>query len=253
MHEHGGEVFAVRRRTDALPSAFDAIAADLGRPLEQELPLVDAMVITLPPAAAQQGYRVALEHLAEGLPARPRRTVFVSSTGVFEGWTGHQPITEDVTPAPSSPRSENLLDGERAAIDLFSAVILRPAGIYGAGREFLIRRVLAGEPISYARRTNRVHESDLVRALAILVGTERPPSVLHAVDQSPAPLGDVAEHISGLLGVARPSRSDGDAVSGNVFDGAAFVSLLGELEYPDFRSGYDAVVRAREVRLAREG
>ena len=94
----GTEVVAVRRDPSGLPSAFAAVAADLGRPLAQPLPSADAMVITLPPddqsSDGVAGYRSALEHLAQALPTVPPRVLFVSSTRVFDGVPGARPISD---------------------------------------------------------------------------------------------------------------------------------------------------------------
>ncbi len=124
----GGQVFALRRSDGALPDGVVGIRADLSAPLTANLPEVDAMVVTLPPGGAVDSYRRALTHLADALPSVPARTVFVSSTGVFEGSASDHPITERDDPAPSSDRSRGLFDGERAAIELFSATVVRPAG-----------------------------------------------------------------------------------------------------------------------------
>ncbi|MFS0894541.1 sugar nucleotide-binding protein [Microbacterium sp. 179-I 3D3 NHS] len=234
----GGEVFALRRGDGGLPDGVVGIRADLAAPLDQRMPEVDAMLITLPPAGGVGGYRAALAHLAAALPAVPERTVFVSSTGVFEGSASGAPITERDEPAPASDRSRELYDGERAAIELFSAVIVRPAGIYGPGRGFLQRKVREHAVVNHRRRTNRVHEVDLVRALDLLLRTPDPPALVHAVDQAPVPLGEVVTHIAALLGVELPPDDPAGEPTGLVHDGALLLSLLGELDYPTYAEGY---------------
>ena len=243
----GTEVVAVRRDPSGLPSAFAAVAADLGRPLAQPLPSADAMVITLPPddqsSDGVAGYRSALEHLAQALPTVPPRVLFVSSTRVFDGVPGARPISEADEPVPGSDRARALREGELLAVERFAAHIIRPAGIYGPGRESLIRRVAVGTPVQHARRTNRIHETDLVRALHAMLLTGTPPAVLHAVDQTPAPLGDVAAHIAERLGVAPPPAIEPVVSSGTVLDGALLASLLGSLTHAGYRSGYDELLR----------
>jgi len=240
--ERGGVVFALRRNVDALDADFIPLAIDLSGPIGESLPAFDAMVITLPPGEEVDSYRRSLGHLADALPAVPARTVFVSSTGVFEGWTGRQPIDESDEPVPSSPRSAGLLDGERAATELFSASIIRPAGIYGPGRDYLIRRARSGEPIDHTRRTNRIHETDLIRTLELMLVLDDPPAVLHAVDQRPAPLGEVLSFVSEALGVPVPPATATTEATGNVFDGGALRKILGRLEYPDYRAGYREMI-----------
>ncbi|NUL44596.1 sugar nucleotide-binding protein [Cellulosimicrobium funkei] len=261
----GGEVFGLRRTTAGLPSAITALPVDLQSPVRTELPAVDAMVITLPPggpvtgsapgsapgpASGGQdvhdgGYLTSLRNLAAALPHVPPRVVLVSSTRVLGGHTHGRPLTELDEPAPVGPRATTLLEGERLAAELFGAHILRPAGIYGPGREMLLRQALEGTPVRYARRTNRIHENDLVRTLHALVTADEPPRLLHAVDRSPAPLGEVITFIADQLGVSPPPAVSPDEATGTVLDGARLLDFLGSLEHPTYQSGYGQLISAR--------
>ncbi|MDN4476450.1 sugar nucleotide-binding protein [Demequina sp. SYSU T00192] len=238
LAREGETVFAIRRHARALPSYVTAIASDVTKPLPRTLPPVESMVVTLPPSVDPAGYRPVLRRIRDALDQVPARTVFVSSTGVFEGWDGPQPITEHDVPRPATARAQALRDGELAAAELFDALIVRPAGIYGPGRDFLVRTVRKRRPITSAARTNRIHETDLVRALHALLRSADPPRVLHAVDAAPARLGDVTDYISELVGAEPPPESEGPGRAGNVFDGAALRRLLGDLRYPSYREGY---------------
>lgn len=252
----GGEVFALRRSDGELPAGVVGIRADLSQPLTAALPSVDAVVITLPPGDAEGAYRTALGHLRDALPAMPARTVFVSSTGVFEGSVfegtvfegaeADRPLTEQDEPAAETARSRGLCDGERAATELFDAVVVRPAGIYGPGREFLLRKVREGAAVDHTRLTNRIHETDLVRTLDLLLRTDDPPRLVHAVDERPAPLGDVVRFIAGELGVAAPPHEASDGPRGFVYDGSLLHSLLhsllGRLDYPTYEEGYAEMI-----------
>ena len=248
----GAEVFGVRRSEGEAGAGIGLIAADLASPEAPPitLPAVDALVITLPPPAvdgvvAPDGYRRSLETLAASLPGVPGRVVFVSSTRVFEGRGDGSVITEADAPAPTSDRALALLDGERRAVELFGASIIRPSGIYGPGRDSLIRRVLSGDAIPYARRTNRVHETDLVRAIEAMLDRPDAPALLHATDASPASLGDVATFVAGELGVDMPPRIQPEQAGGTVLSGDRMLALLGALDYPSYREGYAEMVRLR--------
>lgn len=238
----GGEVVALRRSEGELPEGVVGLRADLSAPLTERLPEVDAMVVTLPPPGGVDGYRIALTHLAAALPAIPARTVFVSSTGVFEGSASDHPITEQDEPVPTSDRSRGLYDGERAAIELFGAVIVRPSGIYGPGRGFLLRQVREHATVNHRRRTNRIHEVDLVRALDLLLRMPVPPALVHAVDEAPVPLGEVVSYIAGELGLPVPPDDASAEPKGLVHDGSFLRSLLSTLEYPTYREGYDEML-----------
>ncbi|PQZ60089.1 MULTISPECIES: sugar nucleotide-binding protein [unclassified Microbacterium] len=236
--ERGGDVVALRRSDGFLSVGVAAVRGDLSAPLTTPLPEVDAMLVTLPPGDSPSAYRTALTHLAAALPAIPARTVFVSSTGVFDGPGSSHPITERDEPVPTTERSLGLRDGERAAIELFDAVVVRPAGIYGPGREFLLRKVREGASVEHARRTNRIHETDLVRTLDLMLRDDDPPRLLHAVDAGPASLGEVVRFIAGELGMEVPPDSASGNPGGFVYDGALLRSVLGSLDYPTYREGY---------------
>lgn len=248
----GTAVFGVRRGEHTASAGVELIRADLADPAAApvRLPGVDALVITLPPPAvdgivAPDGYRRSLETLAASLPSIPERVVFVSSTRVFEGRGDGSSINETDAPAPTSDRGRALVDGERRAVELLGASVLRPSGIYGPGRDSLIRRVLAGDPIQYARRTNRVHETDLVRAIEALLERSDAPRLLHATDASPASLGEVASFVAGELGVDAPPRIHPEEASGTLLSGERMHAFLGSLDYPGYRDGYAEMVRLR--------
>lgn len=246
----GGEVYALRRNTAVLPETFSALSVDLKEPVRRQLPDVDAMVITLPPGRSPNpgqpdGYLTALKHLAAALPSVPQRVVFVSSTGVFDNNTKGQMITEDDTPTPTSPRGRRLREAELLASSLFNAHIVRPAGIYGPGRDVLVRKVLESTPTDYPKRTNRIHETDLVRALAAMVAAQDPPGVVHAVDQDPAPLGEIVTFIAHRLGLPPPPDIQPAVASGKVLSGALLLTLVSGLKFPSFKAGYDDILATR--------
>lgn len=242
----GREVVALRRTIDKLPDVFTALSVDLLEPVEQELPEVDAMVITLTPGLNQlpdhpNGYLDALNHLTDALPSIPERVVFVSSTRVFEGKPGEQVLTGNDASAPITPRGETLLEAERAVMDLFNAHIVRPAGIYGPGRE-MIRKVVNQTPVQYAQRTNRIHEIDLARALEVMLTLKDPPHPIHAVDQSPATMAEVVTFIADQLGLRPPPALQPEEAGGTVLGGGLLLETLGSLHYPTFEAGYRSML-----------
>lgn len=245
----GGEVTAIRRNAAGLPAGFRTLAADLEKPLTTPLPEFDSVVITLPPSRAESErgsiYPLALPAIADALPAVPARVVFVSSTRVFEGRPGPDPLTEADAPATTSLGGAALVEGEQLARDLLGAVVVRPAGIYGPGRDSLIRRVLAGSPVDRSRRTNRIHEADLARLLEVLLRSEDPPALVHGVDTEPVAQGEVVAFIADELGVPAPPDLEPPVGGGTVLDGTLLLSLLGELQYPTFREGYAEMIAER--------
>lgn len=246
----GADVLAVRRDISSLPARFPALSVDLQDSEPPELPDTDAMVVTLPPGTRGDSqpagdYLDLLRHLAGALSRVPPRVLFVSSTGIFEGWTGSRALTEDDAPAPGSARGRLLRDAELLASDLFGAKIIRPAGIYGPGREMLVRKVLERTPVQYAKRTNRIHETDLVRTLETMLTMDHPPDLVHAVDQQPATLGEITTFIARELGLPPPPRIQPEVTDGKILDGALLLRTLTTLQYPTFETGYRHLIATR--------
>ena len=242
-----GEVIALRRSTEHAHDGIRGVRADLSEAPAEALPESQAMVITLPPP--QQGYRGVLENLAAALPRVPERTVFVSSTRVFDGDAeAADPaplLTEQDPPSPRSERARALREGERIAEDLFGALVVRPAGIYGPGRDRLLRTVREGRPVQHRRRTNRIHEVDLARALVAMLEHPQPPPLLHAVDGAPARLGEVVTFLAARLGVDPPPAAAEDPGHGTRLSGALLRTVLSDLAHPDFRSGYAQMLQQK--------
>ena len=243
----GHEVVAIRRTPGGLPAGFRSIAGDLRLAAPHGLAHCESVVVTLPPDAEDDGeggiYAAALAHLAEGLPSAPSRVLFVSSTRVFEGRPGLRPIMESDPVAPAGFRARALRAGEELAVGLLGARVIRPAGIYGPGRDSLIRRVRERMPVDYSRRTNRIHADDLVRLLDRMLRAEDPPPLVHAVDQAPATMGEVVTFIADRLGVEPPPRAEPESHGGTVLDGTLLLDVLGTLRYPSFHEGYAEMLR----------
>lgn len=251
MVAHGWSATGVRRRADLLPSEISGLALDLTGAREGGLPGADAVVVTLtadsPDADAyERTYLNGLRGLRRALPRGPGGVeplvVLVSSTGVF-GQNDGETVTEATDPSPSRETAKILRAAELLAMELFPRiVIVRPAGIYGPGRTALANRVARGEPVVRNRMTNRIHRDDLVSVIESVLGAENPPALVHAVDHSPAPLVDVADHIAGLLGVPAPPDASGSGGGrGKSIDGSLVRSLT-DFRYPSYREGYASLL-----------
>lgn len=252
MVARGWRATGLRRRAQHLPDELAQLPVDLTDPGAAALPRADAVVITLTAdgrdaAAYERTYLGGLRGLHRGLLAGgglPPQVVLVSSTGVLGGEDG-EVLTEDAAPAPARDTAKVLLTAEQLAAELFPGLtIVRPAGIYGPGRTALIERVRAGKALNHRRITNRIHRDDLVTVLQTVLEVQDAPSLLHAVDTEPAPLGEVAAHIARRLGVPVPPDSSPDGVrsEGKTLDSARMQALVGALAYPTYREGYDALL-----------
>ncbi|GAC1301828.1 MAG: NAD-binding protein [Steroidobacteraceae bacterium] len=169
----GHPVFGYAKRADSLREIANSGAT--ARPLDLEQPICTAdmtdhlVYYAVPPAPA--GTRDdRLERLLGHVADRPRRMIYLSTTGVY-GDRGGAPVDEDTSPAPASPRAIRRLAAENALRDWaghrgVSWCILRVPGIYGPGR-LPLDRLRRGDPAIdplEAGPGNRIHVEDLVTA-----------------------------------------------------------------------------------------
>jgi nucleoside-diphosphate-sugar epimerase len=218
----------------------------------------DSLVITLTPTEfSDLAYRIAyVETLRTLLPVlhsrAPGLVMFVSSTGVYHqsdgGWVDEESVTE-----PDSFSGRRLLEAE----DLLRSsglphTVLRCAGIYGPGRDFLLRQVREGKGGS-GDFTNRIHVRDAAGFIAHLLErqfTGQAPEPLYLVcDSDPAPGMEVRQWLAARLGVEsktlQPSVSErgGNKRCSNRRLLASGYRLL----YPSYRDGYGALLDSSEL------
>lgn len=140
--------------------------------------------------AYQNSYLAICQHLATLADALPniRQVLFVSSTAVY-GENGGQVIDESTIVRPNTPTAQVLYQAERVICHAFKdkAVIVRPSGIYGKGRQRMIRLAeqasIDGVPSQHY--TNRIMDVDLVSVLVRILTDEKPKALYLATDFSP--------------------------------------------------------------------
>lgn len=268
LADAGLRVIALKRTLPDTPrEGVEFHAVDLRAPFTLPPSLraqPDAVVIAVSPQERTQEdyaatYVGAVEHTLRAVRAaggKPRCVMFVSSTGVWaesaDLW-----VTEDVPARPDSWRGEILLRAEQALFESgLPAVSLRLAGIYGPGRLMLVRKaeaILAGrESWPVPAYTNRIHRDDAARLIAFLVNRALAGTALDriysGVDNEPSLNIDVLAHIAGLLkgdaeiDLNAKTAPVNVAVGGKRVGNARIRALGFQFAYPDFRSGYAAVV-----------
>ena len=243
------QVTGLRRSIDRLPDTLEPFAADLTNPATlKRLPRDwDAVIHTATPGARDESayrrtYLDGFRHLVDHV--RAERLVFVSSTAVY-GQDAGEWVDEDAETVPSRFNGRVLLRGESVARDA-GGCVLRFSGIYGPGRDALIRRVRSGsvrcrrEPPIW---TNRIHADDCAAALEHLLGLPDPDPVYLASDDAPAPRWEVLSWLAERLGAPAPqgdpeaSGGQGKRVSAARLKATGFA-----VQYPDFRAGYEALL-----------
>lgn len=259
--ESGHRVIGARRRPQKLEgSGIEGVAIDLADPTTLSA-LPDADIIVYVVAAdrfEEEAYRAAYpDGLAavlaelEGRKHRPRRLLFVSSASVYGQRDGEE-VDEQSPVEPGGFSGLLMRQAEQALLGHeLPGTVVRFSGIYGPGREGLIRQVSEGRisPATPVMYSNRIHRDDCAGALAHLIERalkDEPLEPIYlATDSQPSPLHDVMMWIAKQLKVEatetiqsplrrRASKRCSNALlleSGYVF------------RYPTYREGYAQVLR----------
>jgi nucleoside-diphosphate-sugar epimerase len=256
----GDTVWGVRRSAAGEIPGVRSVRADLADPATfGALPEgIERVVIAASPderseAAYRAVYVEGAANLLGALASRGEavtRVILVSSTGVY-GERGGGWVDEDTPPEPSTPTGRVLLEGERRVLDgPFPAVVLRLAGIYGPGREGMIRDVRSGRAACppEPRWTNRIHRDDAAGAVAHLLALPAPAPLYVGVDRESAELCTVYRWIADRLGLPAPPAGEANRGRGGSkrCRGDRLAASGYRFAYPTFREGYEAMIRAEE-------
>ena len=207
------------------------------------------------PESYRDAYVEGLSRVVEAASrGAARRLIFVSSTGVYGQDDGS--VVDETTPAePRGFSGRTILEGEAllAAAPLEAATI-RFSGIYGPGRDRLVRMVRTRTPVSAKSRaaiTNRIHRDDCARALVHLVERPALASLYLGSDLAPTPMGEILDWIAARLGLDAPppGEDSGEAPQrgGNKRISSARLRAEGfRFLYPTYREGFAAILAASD-------
>lgn len=256
----GWSVVGVRRQHATLPDV-DMIAADVTMPeslaaLRHIAPKLVLIVLT-PGAFNDERYRqVYVDGLRNILAAfdhtRLQHIVWVSSTSVFNQDDGA--LLDETSPAtPSGFSGQRLLEAEQLlAASGLPHTIVRFGGIYGPGRERLLKQLRDGRrtPASPVRISNRIHRDDAVGILQFLLSRAVEQSALEtlylAVDAEPTPIADVERWFANYLGLDYNTmrEQESEMRGGNRRCSSARLQQLGyQFLYPSFREGLPTLLK----------
>jgi nucleoside-diphosphate-sugar epimerase len=258
----GWQVHGLRRSVAQLPGAILPVAGDLSAdPCPPAWPSGQLDYLVYCAAATEHdeaGYRAAyvdglrrvLGWLAQQ-GQRPRRLLFVSSSGVYGQQLGEW--VDEESPAEAGSYSGRIMrEAEQLALQSgLPASLVRLTGLYGPGREWLLGQVrqgyrVASEPPLYG---NRIHVDDAAGLLAYLLQADARGVALDdcyiGVDDQPAPLHEVVAWLREQLGVSHWSEQSTVRRSGSKRCSNARARALGWApQYPSFREGYSAILKA---------
>lgn len=197
------------KATGLNPYFFDAESFDPDILLE--ISRADALLISIPPTS---GYDPVLRSFSKTIASAPhlRWIGYLSTVGVY-GDAGGGWVDEDTPPNPVNERSRHRVAAETQWLDLgtdapFSVQVFRLAGIYGPGRNALVRVAdgRAQRIIKPGQVFNRVHTADVAQVL--MASIERPSrnAIYNVADDEPAPPQDVITYAARLLGIEPPEE-----------------------------------------------
>ena len=251
-----GHVVDLGRRTPG--AAPRSHAMDVLRPETYPAALGEAGCVVYCVSAdtfTPESYRDAyVEGLARVIGAASRgaarRLVFVSSTGVF-GQDDGSVVDESTDPRPRGFSGRVILEGEALlAAAPFETTAIRFSGIYGPGRDRMVRLVREGTAVTAKARaslTNRIHRDDCARALVHLVESDTVAPLYLGSDEEPAPMGEILDWIAARLGTAPPPVGGDDAQpsprGGNKRVSSERLRASGfRFRHPTFREGFAAIL-----------
>lgn len=256
--EKGHSVMGLCRHPDNKPEikGVDLVAADAGN--EQDLKAVlhgnefGAIIVTLTPSefsgeGYRKGYVVPCRHLQQvlnGLDYSPY-VIYVSSTGVYgqkEGeWVDEQSPTE-----PGNERGKMLLQAERLIADLsVPSTRLRCSGIYGEGRDFMVRQLKQQDVTLRDSWSNRIHQDDVARFIEFIIENPEKREPLYLLnDDQPTKQYQVYQWLADQLDVPVPNEVEpGPGPRGSKrCDNSKLRESGFKLKYPDYKSGYRAML-----------
>jgi nucleoside-diphosphate-sugar epimerase len=255
--QDGQVVYGLKRDTSTLPDGVQAIQADLTNPDTLiNLPMAIDRLVFMPTSSSRDpaGYEAIFiqgwKNLWASLKQPPVRSLLVSSTAVF-GQSDGGVVNEQTHPEPTGFNGKILLKMEQIATACTEdLVVVRFSGIYGPGRERLIRQsVSKGLEIQRFPPyfTNRIHRDDAAEVLKHLLQIDQPEALYLASDNQPAPRYDVVKWLAGMQGSAAPTGLNAHQAScGKRVDNQRLLDSGFVMSYPDYRAGYAAVLKTSE-------
>ena len=236
----GDDVIALRRRDVAASAGVRTHRANLatGEGLStlprQAVSIVFCAAPDQRDEAAYRGlYHDGLRRLLDACEAP--RIVFVSSTAVY-GQDAGEWVDEGTPAEPAAFNGRVLLDAERVLAPRPGGTALRLSGIYGPGREYLLRKARDGEP-GEPRWTNRIHVQDAAAAISHLLDLANPQPLYLGNDDLPALETDVLAWVRDAERLPPVAASSGP-VRGRRVRNARLRASGWRPEHEDYRSGY---------------
>ena len=239
----GHQVLGLRRRPDTSAADIEVLAADLAALRPGQFDAIDlALFCAAPDARNETAYRhcyfSAASAFMASVPAAALR-ILVSSTAVMDGADGEWVDEQRFAPA-SRWNGMLLAEAEQQLRATWPDLcVLRPSGLYGPGRERLLRKARAGE-LGEGRYSHRIHIDDCAKAIVHLAALPLRETSYLLTDDAPLPEWQVLSGLAAMFGL--PAARRGPAAVGRRLSNARLHANGFKFDYPEFRAGYRAIV-----------
>jgi len=257
----GHQVTGLKRNPPESGSGkVDYFKADITSPADlKDLPLdFDTLYfIVSPDGRNEESYRDIYESGLNNLlnkfslaGANPH-WIFVSSTSVY-GQSQGEWVDEDSIAQPENATSQLIRQAEQKLMERATDnIVVRFSGIYGPGREYLLRMAMQAPAIQQnpPYYTNRIHQQDCIGVLAFLLERRLAGVALEqcylASDDDPAPMWDVMSWLAEHLKCQPPTvKVTGDQGDMNKRCNNQRLNALGyKFQYPSYKVGYLELIK----------
>jgi nucleoside-diphosphate-sugar epimerase len=259
LSSQGHEVTGLKRRPPlSATGPIRYVAADIGSAADLanlDGDFTQAFFIVSPDQRNEQSYRAVYETGLNNLLAKLPATqwLMVSSTSVY-GQSRGEWVDEDSDAEPDNIASRLIRQAEQKLLALSPAnIVVRFSGIYGPGRESLLRLAMQAPAIQQTPPyfTNRIHQQDCIGVLSFLLEQRLAGKALAqcylASDDDPAPIWDVMTWLAERLHCPPPStkKVDADAGMNKRCRNARLKALGYRFRYPGYQDGYLELINAR--------
>lgn len=255
----GHDVTGLKRKPPlSVPGSPHYVAADISSAsdlADLDTGFTQAFFIVSPDGRNEQSYRAVyqtgLDNLLDRLPET--HWTMVSSTSVY-GQNQGEWVDEDSPAEPANITSRLIRQAEQKLMNLNpDNIVARFSGIYGPGREHLLRQAMQTPAIQQTPPyfTNRIHQRDCVGVLAFLLDRSLAGEALAqcylASDDDPAPMWEVMTWLADRLHCPPPAVKavDADAGMNKRCSNTRLKALGYRFQYPSYKDGYLDLITAR--------
>ena len=175
----------------------------------------------------------------------------MSSTSVY-GQSNGEWVDENSIAQPENVTSQLIRQAEQKLMERDdNNIAVRFSGIYGPGREYLLRMAMQAPAIQQnpPYYTNRIHEQDCIGVLAFLLERRLAGVVLDqcylASDDDPAPMWEVMSWLAEQMNCQPPAVKsvDKDCVMNKRCNNQRLKALGYQFRYPSFKDGYLELIK----------